>query len=151
MQQKKVRWLPLKEILFTYLAISKILYWIETISAMDQSDFGTVGEVVLMRLLQRDLLLITIVILFYLLDKLIEKKLRSGNVINGVILYAAGFVGMIGLFYAYAWILGWFFPVGVPPIRTFISQWILGYIAVIVALNVKYYFKAKEKETYDNT
>ena len=148
MQKKKDKWLSIKEVLFVYLALSKIIYWVETVLAMEQSDFGGIGTAVLMRLLNRDLLLILSVIFFLLLDKFIEKKLKGGNLWKNVLLYAVGFVGMIGLTYAYMWIMSWFFVVNIPSLVTLASNLFVGYIAAMVALNVKYYFKAKEKETF---
>jgi len=49
MSAKKASWSPVKEILFTYLAINKIMYWFATITAINQSDLGNVGEVMVMR------------------------------------------------------------------------------------------------------
>lgn len=148
---KKDRWLPLKEMLFTYLAISKVLYWVDTIMALEQRDLGHVGEAVVQRLLNQDIMLISGVILFYCLDKLIAKKFNSGKFLEYVVFYAAGFVGMIGLLYLYLWIMSWFVTLEFPPLGAVVSNFSLGYIAVIVVLNIKYYMKAKEKETHKDT
>ena len=146
---KKKRWLPIKEILFAYLAVSKMLYWVETFQTMEYPGFGGVGELVLMRLLNRDLLLIISVILFYLLDMLIWKKGSGGNrILKHTVFYAIGFVGMVSLFYIYTWILNWFFVIEIPALGVVVSNMIGGYIVIAIALEIKYYFKAKEKETF---
>jgi len=150
MKAKKDRLLPLKEILFTYLALSKVIYWSETIYRLQASgDFGGLGVGLLTRFFQRDALLILIVILFYLLDHMIHRKAKSSNILKQVLLYVIGFVGMIGLFYIYNWVFSLFVPVSIPSLGELVDLgMILGYGAAIVWINVKYYFKAKEKDTF---
>jgi len=145
--EKKSKWLPIKEILIVYLAVSKVLYWVETVSGVGQSDFGEMSRALLMRLLERDLLLIAVVILFYFLDGLTERKLRGGRIWKHVVFYVAGFVGLIGLFYLYIWIISWFFPMELPVIAVVVSEMIGGYLVVIIAINLKYHFKEREKKT----
>lgn len=147
MRMKKERFLPIKEMLFSYLAISKILYWSNTIAAIDQRDLGGVGDAVLTRLLDRDLMLISIVILFYFLEKLIFKKYRDSGILKHIVLYAAGFVGMIGLFYFYTWIVSWFVVVEFPNLGAMLGNSIVWYVVIIIALNVKQYFKSKGEGT----
>jgi len=143
----KKKWLPIKEILFTYLAISKVLYWVETAGQMGQGDLSIAVNAVLMRMLDRDILLVATVIFFYFLDKLIMKKSKSGSIAKYIMLYVVGFVGMIGLFYIYIWILSWFFEIQIPPLGSLAGSMLIGYVVAIIVLNAKYYFKAKEKET----
>lgn len=151
MSVKKEKWLPIKEILFSYLAISKTVYWVDTISAMDQSDFGDMFSTVLVRLLNRDILLIMIVIFFYFLNKFIEKKFQTGNVFKYTMYYIVGYVAMIGIFYIYTWILSWFFPLEFPSLGETVSNSIGGYAVIVVVLNIKYYFKEKEKDVFKDT
>ena len=146
--KKEKRWLPLKEILFSYLALSKVLYWLDIIDRAEEGDFWNAAEAMWVRLIDRDILLIAIVILFILLEKLILEKSKDGSVLRQVILYAVGFVGVIGLLYMHLWILSWFFPVRIPPLLELVANSIVGYILVVIALNIKIYFKTKEKETY---
>ena len=71
MQKKK--WAPIKKMLFTYLAISKIVYWIDIISAADNLE-GVV-QVVSQRLINRDIVVILLIIFTYFLEaKLIWKQ-----------------------------------------------------------------------------
>ena len=52
------------------------------------------------------------------------------------------------MFYFYMWVLHWFMPVSVPPLGEVLGETIIMYVFVAVAINIKMYFKAKEKETY---
>ena len=145
MPAKKTKWLPVKEIVITYLALSKFLYWMEIVGGIEQSSLGSVAEAVGMRLLDRDILLIASVIMFFILEKLIMEKFKSGNMLKNITLYAVGFVGMIGLFYGYLWGMSWFFEVNFPNLWLFISNIAIGYVVAMVFLNAKYYFKDREK------
>ena len=144
---KKKAWSGVKEILFTFLALSKVLYYFYTVSEMRQSDLEGAGELLLERLIDRDLLLIGFVIIFYFLYILIfERKSKYGGPVKYVILYTIGYAVMIGFFYFYSWVVSWFMPVQFPPLGPMIVGNIIGYIAIIISLNVKDYFKRKAKE-----
>jgi len=147
--KKEKRGLPLKEILFSYLALSKVLYWLDMINSAEYGDFWSGARVIWSRLINRDILLIVIVILFFVLEKLILKKSKQGDILKQALLYVAGFVGVIGLFYIYLWVGSWFVPtVTFPPLLTMVVDNIIGYILVVIMLNIKIYFKTREKETY---
>ena len=147
-KKEKRRWLPLKEILFGYLALSKIIYWMEMIDVAEYGDVWNVAETVWLRLLNRDLLLISFVILFVVLEKLILKKSKDRDILKQVILYVVGYAGVIGLFYLYSWIASWFIPVYYPSLIDLAINNIIGYALVVIVLNIKIYFKTKEKETH---
>ena len=140
----KKSWSPIKEMLFTYLAISKIIYWINTVSAMNQSDIGGLGEAVLTRLLYQDVILIVSVIFFYFLDKRIQlRRSKYSKVLEHVVFYVIGFVALLGFLLVYNRIV--FGPLQVDSWATLIGSYVLFYLAIIVALNIKLYFKAKAK------
>ncbi|HAP15401.1 MAG TPA: hypothetical protein DCR07_04760, partial [Lactococcus sp.] len=65
MKKIKKKQLPITKILFTYLAISKIMYWYETVTTMNGLDLSSTAQKFLERFISRDLLLIIGVILFY--------------------------------------------------------------------------------------
>ena len=82
------KWSSIKEILFAYLAINKIIYWINFITDLNQSELRNMREAVLMRLLTWDLQLILGVIAFFYLDKLIElKKSKYSNIVEYSLFY----------------------------------------------------------------
>ena len=152
---KKGKWSPVKEILFTYLAVNKIMYWFNTITALNQSDIGNVGRAVFMRLLNQDLLLIIGVIAFFFLDKLIYlKKSRYNNILITVIFYAIGYVGLMAIAFSYNLIINLIFSAESFPLGEFVRLFMgfmpsatLGYIVVAAVLEIKQFFKAKEKKT----
>lgn len=156
MSAKKARWLPIKEILFTYLAISKIMYWFNTIVAMNQSDLGNVGEAVLMRFLNQDLMLIISVMAFFVLNQLIElKKSKYSTVLEYVVFYAIGYVVLVGIVFVYNLIMilifsAQYFSLGefVRGFISFMPSFTLGYLVVAAALEIKLYFKKKVKPAY---
>ena len=66
---KKGKWVQIKLILFTYLAISKIMYWFNTVTTLTQADIDGVGMAVLDRLVSHDLLIILCVTAYHFFEK----------------------------------------------------------------------------------
>jgi large-conductance mechanosensitive channel len=155
---KKEKWLTISKILFTYLAINKVLYWVDTITAIEQTDIASVVGVVLTRLLNHDLIIIIGVVAFFFLDKRIElKKSKYSNLWENVIFYAIGYVGLMGIIFIYNVVLTLIiaaqsFSLGefVGAFINFLPSGTLGYIAVVVVLEIKQRFKSKEKESSAN-
>lgn len=146
MTEKKGKWLPIKEILIVYLAVSKALYWVETMGGIGQSDFGDMASALFMRLLERDLLLIAVVILFYFLDGLTQRKLKDSKIWEYIVFYVVGFIGLMGLYYLYVWMLSWFFVVEIPSIMVAVGDMLPGYLVAMIAIGVKQHFKEREKK-----
>jgi len=149
--EKKKKFESIKIILFGYLALSKVIYWFDIISGAGQGDFWGITEAFLTRFMQRDLILIIFVIFFFLLEKMVLKKSKGSKIINSVIVYSIGYIGVICLFYIYTWVMSWFFPVDFPPLMSLIGETILGYIAISITLEMKIFFKTKKEETYKAT
>ena len=159
MEQKK--WAPVKEILFTYLAINKIMYWYGTIISMNQSELGNVSQAILIRFLEQDLLLIIAVVAFYFLNVLIEsKKAKPGSTIGEyVIFYSIGYVVLLGIGFIYFCIMLFLIsPVEGLTFTEFTRQFIgvipgftLSYLVIAAVLEVKLYFKKKGAESSKDT
>ncbi|MCL2396540.1 MAG: SHOCT domain-containing protein [Defluviitaleaceae bacterium] len=153
----KKSWSPIKEMLFTYLAITKILYWVNTIAAMNQNDLGSAGEAVLMRLINQDAMLIVGVVAFYFLDKRIAlKKSKYSSILEYVIFYAVGYVVLMGIAFVYNAAMGLIFSAQYFSWGEFVSAFIgflpgvtLGYLAVVVIFEIKHYFKKKTAPGYE--
>jgi len=153
MSEKKRKWSPVKEMLFTYLAVTKILYWFNTITALNQSDLGYVGRSVLTRLLSQDILIITGVVFFFYLDKLaFFKKSKYNKIIENIVFYALGYVVIMGVGFLYFWIMSRFLE------TTQTYQWgftlaygTVGYVVVCIVFSIKEYSKSKDKELSGNT
>jgi hypothetical protein len=145
---------PIKEMLFTFLAINKILYWVETITEINPDGLGDVVEVVLMRLLNRDLILILGVVGFFLLDRLVEsKKSKHSNILENVIFYAIGYVGLMVIVFIYNVVINLIFEAQdfslgefARAFLDFLPSGTLGYLAVVVVMEIKQGFKSKEKK-----
>ena len=163
---KKVKWLSIKNVLFTYLAINKILYWFNTITALDQTDFGTAANVILSRFLNNDLLLILSIIAFFYLDEKIEqkkakhrkkKKAKHRKILEYVKFYAIGYVMIMGIILVYNVLMisifqteNFYLAEFMLAFLNFIPNLTAGYLVVAVALEIKQYFKAKEKEAHED-
>lgn len=142
------------EILFTYLAISKIIYWMNTITTMRPSSLPDVG-VVFLHFLDQNLLLIIGVVAFYFLNRLIEsKKSKSDSKIwEFVVFYAIGFVVLMAISFLYFFVMLFFIsPIEGLSVGVFVRQFIgatpditLSYFIIIVILEIKLYFKKKGK------
>jgi hypothetical protein len=155
---KKEKLFPIKEMLFTFLAINKILYWVDTITAINPDGIGDVIGVVLTRLLNQDLILIIGVVGFFFMDKRIEsKKSKHSNIVETVIFYAIGYVGMMVIvlvhsvainliFAAQGFSLGEF----ARAFLDFLPSGTLAYLAVVVVMEIKQSFKAKDKKKAAN-
>ena len=151
----KKNWSPAKEILFGYLAINKILYWINFIFNMDQNDLEGMREAVLERLLSWDLILIIGVIAFYHLDKLISlRKSKYSDIFEFALFHAIGYVMLFVIIFIYNMILNLLFSpenfsLGefVSDIMSFIPNYTLFYFLAAVAMEVKYRAKEKKKES----
>ena len=143
----KKLWSNGKEILFAFLALSKMFYWYYGIIEMNQSHLDGAREAILMRLLERDLLLIGYVVIFFFLYNLIFQRQSSrGTLAKYAMLYGLGFFIVLGYFYLYLWALSWFFPINWPPLIETLANGAVTYVVIVIALHVKERFKAKGKE-----
>ena len=137
-------WSPIKEMLFTYLALTKILYWFNTVNTIDQNGLGNMREVILRRLLNQDIFLILVVVFFYFLDERLQlKKSKYSEILEQVVFYAIGFIALLGILLAYNWIVFGFLEVDSWWI--FIRNTAFAYLLTVAILNIKYYFKTKTK------
>ena len=149
----KGKWSPIKEILFTYLAINKIMYWFYTVTAINQDGLRNVGQVVLMRLLNQDLLIILSVTGFYFFNKLLAlKKSKYSSILEYVIFYVIGYVVLMGFVFIYSLTMGLIFApqnfawtVFVSDFISFLPTITLSYLVVAVALEIKLFFKQRGK------
>ena len=150
---KKIKGLPIKEVLFTFLAINKILYYLNYFNAMDQTDFWNAAEALLIRIVESDLLIILGVIAFFFLDKQIErKKIKYNSTIINLITYAVGYVALLGIAFVYSLTLtiilapDFSFSMYLINFISIIPNATLSYIVIVIVLEIKHYFKNKEKK-----
>lgn len=140
---KKGKWSPILEMMFAYLAISKILYWINNISQIAQSDFDNIGQLVLNRLLTQDATLILCVVFFYVLDKL-EIKL--------ILKYLISYVVFLTIVSSNIWLVDRFLIADQGSLLTqftfmgFFINFTVMYVIIATIMCLKDYLKNKEKE-----
>jgi len=148
---KKEKWSLIKEMLFTYLALSKIMSWTNTINTVNQSGLGSVREAVVARLLNQDLVLIATVIFFFFLDNRIQmKKSKYSNILKDIVIYVIGFVGLVGIILLYNWMLS--SPIPIASWGIFIRNLAPSYLVIIVVFEIKSHLKEKAKSlSFKNT
>ena len=125
----------LKSALFSYLAISKALYWIENFRYMQEFDGESIGTLLLQRFMQRDFGIIVLVLIYFLID-----KMRVNQFLKYVTLYLAGIVlSHLILFYLYGslFFIGW---------GNFLSFTII-FILILIFLEFKEFLKNWEKKS----
>ena len=142
---KKINWSAIKTILFTYLAISKILYWINVIPA----NFEGVGRAVWERLLERDLVVIAVIVITYFFDK----NMKNQKGVLAHIKYVAGnYAIYIVTLIIYVLILNSIIPTpaNLWSIMTspFMLEWTIIFFILFVAIEAKDRFKKKEAYEY---
>ena len=146
---KKGNWYQVKVMLFSYLAISKILYWFNTVLSLSQSDLDNIGRVVLSRFVSQDLFIILVLVVFHYYEKLMSKKKQKYNkILEHFIIYAIGYVVFVAIIYTYIWILSWFVQITVGSWANLIVYSFASYVVINLILGIKNYLKVKENETY---
>ena len=150
---KSKKWSPVKEILFIYLAVNKIMYWLNIFAGMEHINLASGGAVILNRFLNQDLMLILCILLLYYLDQRIKVKSQKYHVVvHHATLYGLGYIFIAGISFA----LNAYFRLIVAgdPWRVFVGDFLeflpmatLGYIVIIVGLEIKLYLKELGKKT----
>jgi len=147
METKTKKSTPIKEMFITYLAVSKVLYWVDTI-ANPGYGWQDMVNAFFMRMLERDFALIMVVILFYFIEGYVMKKVRGSNTAKIVLIHGICYVSLIGLTYLYLWILSFFFSIEYPLLREMVGFTLFGYVAAAVFLEIKDRFKKNEIKSY---
>ena len=147
MNAKKSKKSEIWAMLFAYLTVTKIFYWIDFIVvAVSEGDFRTVGNAVLTRLLDQDLLIILGILLVICVEKFAQRKMSKykkvwKEIIGHIVIYFL----MIGVVFVYFWVRALI--LGVPLNwnwgETFIFSGIL-YLIGAVVFEIKNFLKKKE-------
>ena len=137
---KQSKWSTIKDGLFLYLAISKILYWINTITEVMQSDFNGAGILILNRVSTRELPTLFVVICLILID--VEKG-------NFFLKLAIAYIASLTALFSYLFILSLFMHIGTTSYWNMFVGFTFNFVIVAVILNIKYHFMEKMKKTPD--
>jgi hypothetical protein len=146
---KKVNWKAIKIILFAYLAVSKMLYYINIVAL----GYDEVWRHVLQRSLQQDVLIIIIVVFIYIFDNKVTEKINKHNGGLAYIISAiGGLVIYITTLLVYVLIIDLALPTPANVVRIMTSSFMLEhsiiYFIIFVALTMKERFKKKEAYEY---
>jgi len=140
--KNKQTWSFIKDVLLIYLAASKILSWIHSITEMTQGGLGGevgIGWLILARILNLDLPNILVAICFVYVDRKQSHPLAK---------FAILYIVALSLMLAYNWTLTWLFGGYLPP-GTFLAITIgfsINFFIVTSFLLLKRHFKEKFKE-----
>ena len=149
------KWSPVKEILFIYLAINKIMYWFSIIMGMEQFSFAGGGRVILERFLTQDLAIIACITVMYYFDwRIKEKRTKYNIVVEHAILYGIGYVAFLGLIFTsnafnlmilLAESITWSEYISL--FAEHLIPFTIAYLIASVGLEIKLYFKKKGQKT----
>jgi len=144
MTTKKKYITTFKTLLFAYLALSKIFYWITNIMAIGPGGFDNLGQLIINRLLARDLFLIVAVIISFYLNKWAK---------NVWVFYGIFYILILGISFGQMWLIDRFIIEGydsifggITPMQYFV-QFTLTFILIGIAMSVKEYMAHVKKKT----
>ena len=141
-----------KELLFAYLAISKVFYWIDSIGKVLADDLGEALPVLIERLLFQDLITILILIAMFFLTHYMETHPgMRGKFMKHLLLYGVGWVIYIGIIVGYLTLANILFAsvtIQIDNWLIFIREISMIYLICCVVLEVKDRLKKKENALY---
>jgi len=144
MTTKKEKFSTFKKLLFAYLALSKVFYWVTNIMEMGPGGFENIWQLIINRLLARDLFLIVAVILSFYLGKVAK---------NIWVFIGVFYVMILGISFGQMWILDHFFLGGygsifgnMTPLQYFV-QFTIVFIAIAIVMGIKEYMAYVKKKT----
>ena len=90
---KRIFGITFKELLFAYLAITKVFYWVNTLNAIPQGEMQEVLLAVANRMIGQDIMVVVILLLMGALDTYIENhpELRS-QITRRLLVYGIGYI-----------------------------------------------------------
>ena len=103
---KKEKRFPIKEMFFAFLAVSKLVYYLNIIAAAD--GFEGVLSAMLERFLGRDIIIILLIIFVYSFEYMfvMKQKKWTGNLAQ-IILIAVGYVMYVLITFIYLLMMNW--------------------------------------------
>ena len=130
--EKKEKW-PIKEMVISFLATSKIWAWVEKIIEFINSDYDNTWRLILNRILTREIWIILAVVIYFAMNKYKINELSKSIILYFVLLIAAH-------------VVTWVIEGGVSFNLNFIISYTVLYAILTGAVNAKDHFKTKIKE-----
>ena len=137
---KKKKWSTVKEMLFLYLAISKMFYWFTTVVQLEAGGFDRLGQVLFNRLLERDLLIIFAILFFFFIERFQFKPIVN---------HAISYVTLLAVVFIQIWAINHFlgpvsfetagaaaFLVGIGYLGFFV-YFTIGFFTIAIAMSIK--------------
>ena len=148
---KKSSWTSIKEMLFAYFAISKMLYWAHIIVTVD--NFEIAWQTIWQRFLTQDIVLIIFIVFIYFFEeKFVLKQKKWNGILAIVILTIVGYVIFCLIFVTQVWVVSWArsMPINIGSIifSPFMLNMTIVYFVIAIAMNIKERFKKKEALKY---
>jgi len=145
-KEKRAIW----KILFTYLVVSKVLYYFGMItSAINQDGFRGMLETLLSRVLSQDLLIIVVILLTYNTDKLLPiLSAKFKREVDSRAVHIIDYVLYMVVLAAYFWIMLLFEFIPGMDWRIFIIYSSAVYFAIVLVTESKKFLKKKEITEY---
>jgi len=145
---KKSGGMGFRELLFTYLAVTKVIYWTNTFGAI--GGIGEFGAVFLNRMISQDIMVIVILVAMHFLEKHIFSTAAENDFKANAKLYIIGFAMYNALMAAYYLILSLVLDLDAQIgdwLRLMLEMAIL-YVIISVFLHMKGKLKKKQNEMY---
>jgi len=136
--------------LFTYLAVSKVVYYSSMVTyALNRGGLRTMGEAVLDRLLTQDMLIILIILLTFNTEKFVASKItKYSKAANKAIVHTIDYViytGVLAIYFLAMMFFGIFNNINWLVFLIYSSTI---YLAIIAVLEIKEYIKKKQMIEY---
>ena len=138
------------QILFSYLVVSKVIYYFEFIAtALNQGGLWAMREALLTRLFTQDMLIIIIILLTFNTEKFVASKITKYNkAVNQVIVHIIDYVLYMGVLVIYFWVMMFFDLSQNMSWRGIFFSSSIVYLVIIIAIETKKYLKKKEMTGY---
>ncbi|MCL2356782.1 MAG: hypothetical protein FWC70_06455 [Defluviitaleaceae bacterium] len=136
----------LVQLLFSYLAVAKLMYWIEALAGI--SDFDDFMTIIVTRLINQDIVIILVLIAMFILDDFVFDRASEKGLLESIKLNAVGLVIFLAILTGYHFVLGLFIEVNISSWPRFFISWSIIFAIASAFLLIKDRMKKKETELY---
>jgi uncharacterized membrane protein len=135
-----------RQLLFYYLAVTKVMYWLNVIVTMEGLD--EFGLLFLNRMIGQDLMVIVVLLVMHFLEKRLFKEKNDNDLLAAVKLYSIGAVAGVSIIVGYTLLVGLFVPIYIEDWFLFILNLVIMFVIVSFILHIKDKMKKKEAALY---
>ena len=137
----------LTQLFFTYLLVSKAMYWIDNFASLE--NWRAFGGFFVNRMLNQDIMVILVILAMFVLEKYLYPESGEDNeYLYNLKLIGIGWFVFMGLIVGYQLLMGLIFEVDINNWRAFLTELTMIYIIIAFVVYVKEQMKKKEVETY---